>query len=560
MKIYDMHVHSYGEKANAEKMLAEMARAGVSGCCLISNRPVEDNAQLGTSFEERLDEVLSVARGHEDKIFPVLWIHPFEENIIEKVHIATDAGIVAFKMICTNYYVYDERCMAVLREIAALGKPIIFHSGILWDGEATSEYNRPLHWEKLIDIDGIRFSMGHCSWPWIDECVALYGKFLNALNEGKNVEMFFDTTPGTPEIYRRELFTKLYQSGYDTGDNVMFGTDGTATAYRDTWTKQWLDIDGKILDELGISRTNREKYYSGNLLRFLGKSDVVIRKEAPIPDDIKPWDPTEPSVNEIIRRWYGKLEFPQAYDASFERAIASIKVSDAISVERYDKNSQCGARNLLSYLYMCEETARRYAERGIPEDILVATLKDIVIWTTEWTNIKGELHLGELTWLSGHVSARLFRLGRLQFCMAGAECDIPEYNVKKGDNIIEVHIPKGDKLTADAVGDSVKRAKEFFARYFPEYKYACFTCHSWLLDEKLKEYLSPDSNIVKFGDMFDRIAQYDSNALLRYLCRWDTNELNLPYAVCPTPFAEKIKAAVLKGEQFHETLGVLKNV
>jgi GNAT superfamily N-acetyltransferase len=144
--------------------------------------------------------------------------------------------------------------------------------------------------------------------------------------------------------------------------------------------------------------------------------------------------------------------------------------------------------------------------------------------------------------------------------MAGAECDIPEYNVKKGDNIIEVHITKGDKLTADAVGDSVKRAKEFFARYFPEYKYACFTCHSWLLDEKLKEYLSPDSNIVKFGDMFDRIAQYDSNALLRYLCRWDTNELNLRYAYSSSSFAEKIKAAVLRGRVFHETIGIIEKM
>ena len=59
MKIYDMHVHSYGEPANAEKMLSEMDRAGVSGCCSISNRPLEDSARFGTPFEKRLDCVLN---------------------------------------------------------------------------------------------------------------------------------------------------------------------------------------------------------------------------------------------------------------------------------------------------------------------------------------------------------------------------------------------------------------------------------------------------------------------------------------------------------------------
>ena len=118
--------------------------------------------------------------------------------------------------------------------------------------------------------------MGHCSWPWIDECIALYGKFLNAKTVRGGAEMFFDITPGTPEIYRAELLTKLYTLGYDVGDNIMFGTDTSADAYSYKWAGEWLNRDGEILDDLGVSLEYREKLYHKNLFRFLGKIFVRV--------------------------------------------------------------------------------------------------------------------------------------------------------------------------------------------------------------------------------------------------------------------------------------------
>ena len=134
MKIFDMHIHSNLEQPTPARMLAEMEKAGVYGGCVFSEEPGR------ASFEERLTEVLSWAKGYEERIFPVLWIHPYEENIIEKVHRAVEAGIVAFKVICADFYVYEEGAMKVWREIAKLNKPIIFHSGILWDGKVSSAY------------------------------------------------------------------------------------------------------------------------------------------------------------------------------------------------------------------------------------------------------------------------------------------------------------------------------------------------------------------------------------------------------------------------------------
>ena len=84
MKIYDMHIHSFNRPADSKKLLSEMERAGVYGGCVFSNWPEEANAAFGTPFEQRLSEVLDIARDSDGRIFPVLWIHPYEKDIIKR--------------------------------------------------------------------------------------------------------------------------------------------------------------------------------------------------------------------------------------------------------------------------------------------------------------------------------------------------------------------------------------------------------------------------------------------------------------------------------------------
>lgn len=142
--------------------------------------------------------------------------------------------------------------------------------------------------------------------------------------------------------------------------------------------------------------------------------------------------------------------------------------------------------------------------------------------------------------------------------MGKSDRDIPEFDVKNGDNALEVHIPAGDRLDICECEKSFAAAKEFFAKYFPDFKYTVFTCHSWLLDPTLKKYLSENSNIIKFGDTWTRIANDDSNALISYIFSWDANEENLSDMTPPSNFAKRVKDAILGGETFHETLGVIK--
>ena len=560
MKIVDMHIH-HGfapEDSSAPGILENFEKAGIWGGCVFSSPP-EGRWSNGKVFEERLNETFEVVLQNRERLFPILWIHPYEENIFDKIDIAIERGIDGFKIICKDFYVYEEKSIEVLKYIAARNKPVIFHTGILWSADVASKYNRPLHWEALLGIKGLRFSMGHCSWPWVDECISLYGEFMNALSKRDDTaEMFLDLTPGTPEIYREELLTKIFTVGYDFGNNLLFGTDSNAENYSSSWATHWLDIDRKIMDKLGVSKAVRENMYYNNLMRFLGKSESNIEHLSPTTDDSNAWTPYSDKVNEVIEYWYNKLDFPKEYDGKFKKALAKYYISDAITIENYDRSQEDGERNLLSYLFMCEALKEKYEEKGIDTGILYDTLSDIVIWTNTWSDIKGGLYLGELGWLAKHMSMKLFKLGRLQFCFGKAECDIPDAGVKEGDDILEIHIPAAGPLSVDECKKSIEKAKEFFAKYYPEYNYKCFTCHSWLLDSTLTEMLSEESNIIKFGKMFTVIREDKADDIITYVFRWDTTRRKVKDLYCPSSLAKKVRDHVLAGGDFFASYGYIK--
>ncbi len=274
MNIYDMHIHIFSRtncenKPDPSGLITKMEAGGVYGGCLFSNYP-EPSKSTGTCFEARMEELMKWTEGYKNRLFPILWIHPDEKNILENMETAVKQGVMGFKIICNNFYVYEEKCMELLRKSAEMNKPVIFHSGILWDNQAASNYNRPLNWEHLLQIRGLRFSMGHCSWPWVDECMALYGEFQNSPIHKDGAEMFLDITPGTPKLYRKDLLTKLYKIGYKTSGNILYGTDAIADKYDSETVKRWRIMDGEFLDELEVGKEERKLMYQDNLMRFLG--------------------------------------------------------------------------------------------------------------------------------------------------------------------------------------------------------------------------------------------------------------------------------------------------
>jgi len=268
----DGHVHiSLLEDPSPERLQGEMGEAGVKGGLLISLPPEgHEPNQASISPRARLMNVLGWCTGHET-LFPFFWLDPLAEDALEQVEMAVDLGISGFKVICDRFFPHDQQAMTVFRAIARQNRPILFHSGILWDGKPSSRFNRPAEFEALGGVDDLRFALAHLGWPWCDECIAVYGKLLAARRHFPNsgVEMYVDITPGTPPTYRAEALRRLFLTGYDVNRNVIFGSDSRTGEYASSWVRGLASRDRVTLEEIGATPEAIEHVFGKGLLRFI---------------------------------------------------------------------------------------------------------------------------------------------------------------------------------------------------------------------------------------------------------------------------------------------------
>ena len=94
MNIFDMHVHSYDTTSHAEQYIAEMEKAGIYGAFLFSAPPKEYNPGVGLDFNERLQQIFDWTNGYEDRLYPVLWVHPYEKDILKVYYKSPDLYLV----------------------------------------------------------------------------------------------------------------------------------------------------------------------------------------------------------------------------------------------------------------------------------------------------------------------------------------------------------------------------------------------------------------------------------------------------------------------------------
>lgn len=206
-------------------------------------------------------------------------------------------------------------------------------------------------------------------------------------------------------------------------------------------------------------------------------------------------------------------------DAKLVKNLTDLAEKDEVGILRlsekfYLGNTAClrGKSPLMKLaviLKAAEKTHFLYKEKGISDKVFEATFTDIKIWCENC----GGRGLENINWLKNHISFELFRIGRLQFQFCTCSNPILCYSklpFNKGERVIYVHIPQGEKLDYDECIKSLKLADEFFKKYFPEYNYNFYFCESWLIFENNKNFMAENSNIVKFMSLFD--IHYSVNA------------------------------------------------
>jgi predicted TIM-barrel fold metal-dependent hydrolase len=269
----DCHTHTIYGEVNKDEYVSRLHKAGLDGGVVLSHPPSTMGEKVIPS-KQRIENVMEWTKG-EKYLFPFFWIDPTSDEAMDDVDLAASMGIKGFKVICSTHYPCDPRAMAVYKKIAKKNLPLLFHSGILYDGKnASGNYNKPTQFEGLLSVDGLKFAMAHVSWPWNDECLAVYGKFQNSLHHSENssatAEMFLDTTPGTPPNYRKGLLEKLLKTGFDIENNIIWGVDSYVNDYSTEYALEIQKRDDGIFEELGVSKELRDKIYYKNTLRFLG--------------------------------------------------------------------------------------------------------------------------------------------------------------------------------------------------------------------------------------------------------------------------------------------------
>lgn len=251
-----------GPEDPAPVFLNKAAEGGITGGTIMSLPPVSfrPDPERSQHWLDRLEHILEYTKDTPG-FHPFFWIDPTEDDGEKQIFSAAEAGIHGFKCICNHFMPKTQ--LKKFAAIAETGRPIQFHSGILFDHYESGEYTRPLAYECLINVKNLKFSLAHLGWPWCDEFIAVFGKLQAAQNNvlhDQNVSMYIDLTPGTPYLYRKEALRKLYLIGYGLEKRVLWGSDCRINNYDSGKVKSCLETDRKIINEI-IEESRSDKHF-----------------------------------------------------------------------------------------------------------------------------------------------------------------------------------------------------------------------------------------------------------------------------------------------------------
>ncbi|HKH88189.1 MAG TPA: acyltransferase domain-containing protein [Acidimicrobiales bacterium] len=226
------------------------------------------------------------------------------------------------------------------------------------------------------------------------------------------------------------------------------------------------------------------------------------------------------------------------------------------------------------YLAMLPRTRAWHAARGIPDDVSWASFADLGRHMAIHRRAYGATGIDASWWLSLSLRAEAFDLGRLQFnwfrlgigdespwWYPADEAERRGAGFRPDDFAVGIHIPENGPMEPEACGESLERARGFFARHFPVPDQArrLGTCWSWLLDDQLAQWLPADSNIVKFQRRFELVPgwQPGDHSLFEFVFRVPGALDHLDSLPQRTTLERAAVAHVKAGGQWHMRTGWL---
>lgn len=170
------------------------------------------------------------------------------------------------------------------------------------------------------------------------------------------------------------------------------------------------------------------------------------------------------------------------------------------------------------------------------------------------------IRFSQMIWGSYFMNGRLIQVGRLQYEF---DEEVPK-SVKefKDGRYMYIHIPKEEHLNIDDVNNSIKSAKEKIEKFYPEIGISKlqFYTNTWLLSNELDNILDENSNIIKFKNKFDIIAQTENTEdFLNFVFQEKVYNVNYENLKEETILQSKLKEYLLENKKLHIGLGILKD-
>ena len=187
--------------------------------------------------------------------------------------------------------------------------------------------------------------------------------------------------------------------------------------------------------------------------------------------------------------------------------------SDRLNEEHYAHMAEITGTHydlcmLALFILMGMDSKKRYDEMGIDEDIYYACMKEITIWSKRCYKDRGHVGTYGHEWHNNFFVPKVFRLGRLEFeekLLLDINYTVDGVTYVKDTPCLNVHIPEDGKLSHDDVLDAYKRAYKFFGLKgnYP------FVCHTWMLYPGNRDFMDPDSNVMKFMNDYEVLLKWD---------------------------------------------------
>ena len=143
-------------------------------------------------------------------------------------------------------------------------------------------------------------------------------------------------------------------------------------------------------------------------------------------------------------------------------------------------------------------TVEKMLAQGVSYENAVLSLRDITVWCKVCKRDFGEWGLHEIAWIEHTLRAELWRLGRLQFETVSFDYDDVELEngtIKRGETVINVHIPEDGPIPREERYASYRAAREFFGL-------DKFIIDTYLLYPAQRDFLPENSNVRDFMDDF----------------------------------------------------------